>query len=801
MQHNKLSRRALGLLGLTLGLALPGQAASSQDIVFTGPKPQRHWAVPSAPGAFSGVHVTDFNVHVTIEGQTATTTLSMRVDTWLAGEIEAELLVPVPQGISLRSFEFVGSHLTGSARLVPAAEATALYLMSMREQAGSSRLIEFATDGQGAVLSSPFPLSAGAGLTLKLTYAQQLGGDGSRLDYELPRSSSLQGVPPFKFQLEVLGTPAPLALYSPTHGLLETQRASDRVSAELEPGQGAQPGSLRLSILRGGNDFAGSLMACPDVDGKGGTFLLFAGMDLPRTGQSTIHREVTIVLDRSGSMAGPKFEQARAAALQVIEGLHEGELFRIVDYSSEAHALSSTALVKDASTVAAARAYLAGLTTGGNTHIQSALESALAPPAGAGCLPVLLFLTDGVPTAGEQSEAGLRSIAKRANVHGRRIFTFGVGNDVNAPLLDSLADATRAVSTYVRPQESVEVAVTKVFAKLQGPLLADLKVRALNADGSENLTLLGSLMPRQLPDIYAREQLVLLGRYEDQAPVSFEITGRGPEGRRTFLVQGDLRLASVSNDFVPRLWASRRIAELTDQIRNIAGDGAKASELLASARNKQLTDEILSLALDYGVLSEFTAFLAQESTDLTSWKSLSAQTSDGVIRQNVAHRSGAAAVNMARNQVSLKGMKQQALFNSYWTADDQRVSTLGVRPVRQGVMIRRGTTWVQGCLLRGFEGDELPVASRNVDMGSPDYRKLLKELVSDSRADVASIGGQVLIRHRGEILMLISPADPECSEASAPATPPQTMDPQTSNSIQQSVQQMSRQNLNQIRRW
>lgn len=799
MQHNHLSRRALGLLGLTLGLALPGQAAPSQDIVFAGPKTQRHWAVPSAPKDLSGILVSNFDVHVTLAGQTATTTLTMRVDTWLAGEIEAELLIPVPQGISLRSFEFVGSHLTGSARLVSAAEAMDLY-MSIGEEAGSARLLEFAADGLGAVRSSPFPLSPGAGLTLKLTYAQQLGGDGTRIDYELPRSSSLYGVPPFSFQFEVLGTPAPLALYSPTHGLVETHRSHDRVSVELEPGQGAEPGSLRLSILRGGSDFAGSLMACPDADGRGGTFLLFAGMNLAGSGQSTIHREVTIVLDRSGSMSGPKFDQARAAALQVIEGLREGELFRIVDYSSEAHALTSTALVKSTGTVAAARAYLAGLTTGGNTNIQAALEIALTPPAGAGCLPVLLFLTDGIPTAGEQSEAGLRSIAQRANVHGRRIFTFGVGNDVNAPLLDSLADATRGTSTYVRPHENVEVAVTAVFGKLRGPLLADLKVRAFNADGSENRTLLGNLMPRRLPDIYAREQLVLLGRYEDQAPVTFEITGRGPEGLRSFRVQGDLRLASAYNDFVPRLWASRRIAELTDQIRNIAGDGAQASDLLASKRNKQLTDEILSLALDYGVLSEFTAFLAQESTDLSSWKSLATQTNEGVIHQNVRWRSGAAAVNMARNQVQLKGMKQQKLFNSYWTADDQRVSTLGVRPVRRGVMIRRGSTWVQGSLLHGFEGDELPAASRSVDLGSPGYRKLLKELVIDSRADVASIGGQLLIRHRGEILMLRSPVGPGCAETSVPATPPQTSNSTPQNS-QRRVQQRLGQNLNQNRRW
>ena len=71
-------------------------------------------------------------------------------------------------------------------------------------------------------------------------------------------------------------------------------------------------------------------------------------------------------------------------------------------------------------------------------------------------------------TVGRTSEISIRELLETGNAHNRRVFTFGVGGDVNVPLLDRLADTTRAKSTYVLPGEDVEVKVEDSTLYLKG---------------------------------------------------------------------------------------------------------------------------------------------------------------------------------------------------------------------------------------------------------------------------------------------------------------------------------------------
>src|SRR5262245_53454561 len=90
----------------------------------------------------------------------------------------------------------------------------------------------------------------------------------------------------------------------------------------------------------------------------------------------------------------------------------------------------------------------------------------------------VVFFTDGQPTIGETDpEKILKSVCAK-NTANTRIFTFGVGDDVNAVLLDRLADETRSVSTYVRPAEDIEVKVSSLYGKISHPVLTDLKLTA-----------------------------------------------------------------------------------------------------------------------------------------------------------------------------------------------------------------------------------------------------------------------------------------------------------------------------------
>lgn len=247
-----------------------------------------------------------------------------------------------------------------------------------------------------------------------------------------------------------------------------------------------EPGPFMLSYLarpKGENasDVSATLLAYPDAAKGGGYFLLLATAPPPAKGalgQKTIDREVTIVIDRSGSMSGEKIEQARAAALQILNGLRYGETFNIIDYSDSISSFAPSPVIRTRENLDAATRYLRRLTSGGGTNLHDALMEALRQKPTEGTLPLVLFMTDGLPTVGVRNEVSIRTAAGEANKHKRRIFSFGVGFDVNAPLLTHIARKSRAVSTFILPKENVEVKVSQVFKRLSGPVLAPARTRS-----------------------------------------------------------------------------------------------------------------------------------------------------------------------------------------------------------------------------------------------------------------------------------------------------------------------------------
>jgi Ca-activated chloride channel family protein len=149
-------------------------------------------------------------------------------------------------------------------------------------------------------------------------------------------------------------------------------------------------------------------------------------------------------------------------------------------------------------------------------------------------LPLVLFLTDGLPTVGDTSERSIRDLVSKKNPHDRRVFTFGVGYDVNTHLLEKLADDSKGRAEFVLPQEDVEVKVARVFKSLSGPVLTDVVLRVLDPKGDEALGRVRDILPARLPDLYEEDQLVLLGQYVGEAPVTFEISGRYFGKQRAF---------------------------------------------------------------------------------------------------------------------------------------------------------------------------------------------------------------------------------------------------------------------------
>ena len=370
-------------------------------------------------------------------------------------------------------------------------------------------------------------------------------------------------------------------------------------------------------------------------------------------------------------------------------------------------------------------------------------------------LPIVLFLTDGLPTVGQTSEAAIRDVAMKSNPYNRRIFTFGVGTDVNAPLLDKVAAETRGTTTFVMPKEDVEVKVGQVFKRLAGPVLAGPEVTVVDAAGQPAFGRTTDVLPGRVPDLFAGDQIVLVGRYTGDAPLEFRLTGNYLGHERTFKFSFDLASATTRNAFVPRLWASRKIAVLTDAITAM---GAKTPAEVAAVANdpkfKELVSEVVSLSTEFGILTEYTAFLAKTGTDLTKKDQVLAEAGRNFDSRAVQTRSGMGGVNQVTNAGAMREQAQVNISNGYYDQNMNRVSITNVQQVNDRAFYRQDNRWIDSRLVGDAAGQK-PVET--VEFGSEAFKALASRLASENRAGAISLQGEILISVNGKSVLIKAP--------------------------------------------
>jgi Ca-activated chloride channel family protein len=619
------------------------------------------------------------------------------------------------------------------------------------------------------VKSSVFPVAPGKTQTVSLSYENVVTRDGERLDFALPRTASLENTGTKWTISGRVRSQRPIAtLYSPSHEIRTTRVSEKELKFEVPAAAAEQPGSFRVSaLMEKGDGLATSIVAYPDPqDANGGGYFLLLGGVAPVKGRgeaegvaSPQKREVVVVIDRSGSMRGEKMEQARAAALQVVEGLKDGEAFNIIDYSSTVERFAPRPVIKDAKTLADAKKYISDLKSDGGTNIHDALLEALRPEVLAGengpMLPMVLFLTDGLPTVGVTSEAQIREASARANTHKRRMFTFGVGFDVNAPLLDHLAEANRGASINVLPKENVEIAVSKVFRRLQGPVMNEpsLTVRTgAGGDGPVSTRAVRDVMPPALPDLFEGDQVVVIGKYTSSEKIRLRIEGEYRGAKRSFDVDFDPSTASAKNGFVPRLWASRRIAYLIDQIRQDAGTSAGQHE-----PPPELVKEIVELSTRWGILTEYTSFLATEiGAPATAAMPLAdAPAAAGRMIEERAVKGDRSGLSSVNQSVNLKEAKSQACANTsnvYFGADMQQHRVNSVQQVADQTLFCRGNRWMDARILKQPDGENAK-PDQTIQFGSSEHFALACRLADEGGGE----GGNrsALLAMRGEVMLLV----------------------------------------------
>lgn len=759
--------------------------------------PQRREPRRIAP-EWRPVEVKSVDARVLILGETARTTLAVTLFNPSARMARCELAVPVPADAAISAFQLDGLEGDPPARLLPRDEARKAFEEIVRRMIDPG-LLEFA--GSGLIRSSVFPVPPNGEQTFRITYEHPVRGVGDEIGYTLPRSGAMGAGPDWTVEVRIEASSPIVSVFSPSHAIefaIDQDGAATLKGATLR-----EPGPFRFVALRkrsaSENGPSMSLFTYPDPESvDAGFFMLVMAAGGREPGAATLPREVTIVLDRSGSMQGEKFEQATRAALQVIRALAPEERFRIIDYASDV-ATSGEPLNATPEAVQGAADRLGRLRAVGGTNINEALMEAIRPDPTPGMLPIVLFLTDGLPTVGVTAEKTIRENILRANARGdagaRRLFTFGVGHDVNVPLLTDLARESRAVAEFVEPREDVEAAVGRVFDRLHGPVLADLRLRAASDMHAEPI---GDQFPRQLGDLYEDQRLVVLGRYHaTSGGYDLVLTGRTGDGERAGRIALDPADASPANSHIARLWAQQKVTWLIDEIRSAGADPRVQAldSLRDDSKLKEVIDEIVMLSTKYGILTEYTAFLATEEGVLAAGQSpefdlnalfQGANTvragGGGValgeaqrLRRDavaagrpmsvadnyeIAARAADQANDSARGGVSYFSAPPAHAAIGLDTAQGTRGMTL--QQIGPDTLYRQGTRWVDAGVIRQdqarAENEVKPEPDETIPFGTDRYFEIAARLAEQDRQGLISVPGEVEIALDGKRILIQNPS-------------------------------------------
>ncbi len=558
--------------------------------------------LPQSPQAYK---IKQLSVNVNLTDQVAKVQVSQSFVNTGSRQMEVRFLFPLPYDGAVDRMTFLVDGKEYEAKLLNAGEARRIFEDYVRRSQDPA-LLEWM--GNGMFQTSVFPVPPGAERSVMLRFSQVCRKTNGLTELMFPLSTAkYTSAPVEEVKLDVtVQSQVPIKnVYSPTHAIA-VQRPSETAARVTFRSENEIPtDDFRLLYDVGEAAVGASTLSYRRDTSDEGYFMLLVSPEIKRINDQPLKKTVVFVVDRSGSMSGKKIEQAKGALTFVLNNLREGDLFNIVAYDNEVESFRPELQRYDEQTRQQAIGFIEGIYAGGSTNIDEALQVALQQLQDDSRPNYVVFLTDGLPTAGETSEAKIVDHARQQNEVHARVFSMGVGYDVNSRLLDKLARTLRGRSEYVRPNEDIETYVSRLYERIEAPVMTDVAI-TIDVEGfpSERGSAVSRIYPKDAYDLFAGDQLVIVGRYKQGGVAKVRITGRVDGQTQDF--DFPATLATESSDsthaFVEKLWAMRRVGEIVDQI-DLEG------------KNQELIDELVALSTRHGILTPYTSFLADDQTN------------------------------------------------------------------------------------------------------------------------------------------------------------------------------------------
>jgi Ca-activated chloride channel family protein len=566
-----LCRLAFTLLPLAATAALVAQRA-------TPTPPQGH------------VRMTSTKVTTTIVDGVATNELQQILHNDGPQDAEAVWILPLPADAAADRFTMTVAGKEMESEVLDAGRARSIYEEIVRRRRDPG-LLEYI--GGGMLRARIFPIPPKQAITVLVRYRQVLPETGGLFQWRFPlRAAGVDGLAAEHVAVDVtIRSKTPLKnVFSPLQGVDVVRKGDHEARLSLERKGGVADADLTAFYGLSEKDFGLHLLTFAEP-GQPGTFLMLLAPKHDWADTKPTPRQVTFVVDTSGSMLdGNRIAQARAALKFFVGSLKPHDRFDIVTFATEARSFFGGPVVASREQIEEAQRKIDAIEARGGTNIDEALRQALLPRT-EGAVPIVVFLTDGLPTVGTTDVDTILANARKA-AGDARVFVFGVGNDVHTRLLDGLADATRGDRDYVREGESIEVKTSALFDKLSHPVLTDV---SLTVDGLEVL----DVSPARLPDLFKGSRLTVVGRYRGDGHKAIRLKGTMAGTQTEFVFEGSFPTEAREHGFVPTIWATRRIATLLEAIRR-------------NGQQKELMDELTRLSTTHGIVTPYTSHLIVE---------------------------------------------------------------------------------------------------------------------------------------------------------------------------------------------
>ncbi|MEZ5992757.1 MAG: VIT and VWA domain-containing protein [Planctomycetota bacterium] len=547
------------------------------------------------------IQIKSHKVDTVVEGQSATTTVTQTFYNPNSWQLEGTYMFPLPEEAAISDFRMTMNDKLVKGELLDADKARKIYTDTVRRMIDPG-LLEYA--GRGLFQARVFPILPEKDLTITFTYTELLPYDNGLVSFRYPLRTGNYCALPLQnigVKLTLKGEQALRTIYSPTHSVEIIRKGDTEAVIGMELKDNLPGNDFELFYGYAEGAVSANVMSYREGD-KPGYFLALLTPKIKLSDDEILPKDVIVVLDTSGSMdEDGKIDQARKAMKFMVNKLNEKDRFAMITFSTESRRMheSLTLATKEAKDDAVAK--IEKLEATGGTNLEGAIRDAYAlaktgEEEGKGSRPCyVILLSDGLPTTGEITNVkALAKLARESRAANVRMFPFGVGNDVNTWLLDTLAEENKGQREYVKPKEDMEVKVSNFANKIASPVLADV---TLKIDGAE----VHDLHPQIPGDVFAGTQLSVLGRFDKPGKHQLLLEGTVNGEKRVYEYSIDLTDKDTGKAYLPRMWAVRRVGYLMDQI-NMKGF------------NQELKDEVVRLGTQFGIVTPYTSFLVVEDT-------------------------------------------------------------------------------------------------------------------------------------------------------------------------------------------